>query len=345
MVKVLLFSTIFLFSYYGVEWFRRWSLRRELFDVPNERSSHTMPTPLGGGLIIVLISLTTYTLYALLIAGNFAWAYFLGAILIAAVSWLDDLYKVSIIWRFLVHAVAACLVINYVGYFDESYVTFFPATRIGEIAGLTITFLWIVWLTNAYNFMDGIDGIAGMQAVTAGIGWLIAGNLLGSGSVEFYGGVLASSSLGFLMQNWQPAKIFMGDAGSAFLGFSFAVLPLLAGREISAVSENRPFLPIAAVALVWLFVFDTVYTFIRRAANAEKVWEAHREHLYQKFVAAGFSHCLTAGLYGLISILTVSATILWIILRGAGLPLLIFLIGFQAILLLIALPIVRRNKR
>lgn len=345
MVKVFLFPTIFLLSYYGVEWFRRWSLRRQLFDVPNERSSHTTPTPLGGGVIVVLISLTAYTLYAVFIAGNFAWAYVLGAVLIAFVSWLDDLYTVSIVWRFLVHAFAAFLVINYVGYFDESYVPFFQAAKIGEIAGLTITFLWIVWLTNAYNFMDGIDGIAGMQAVTAGIGWLLVGNLLGSDSVEFYGGVLAFSSLGFLVQNWQPARIFMGDVGSAFLGFSFAVLPLLAGREIGAASENRRFLSFAAVTLVWLFIFDTVYTFFRRAANAEKVWEAHREHLYQKFVAAGFSHRLTAGLYGLISILTVVVTTLWISLGGVWQPLLIFSIGSQAILLLIVLPIVRRKRR
>jgi UDP-N-acetylmuramyl pentapeptide phosphotransferase/UDP-N-acetylglucosamine-1-phosphate transferase len=343
-VEVFLFPVIFLLSYYGVEWFRRWSLRRQLFDVPNERSSHTTPTPLGGGLVIVLISLTAYTIYAVFIAGNFAFSYVLGAVLIAAVSWLDDLYTVSIIWRFLVHALAAFLVISYVGYFDESYVQFFPATRTGEIVGVSITFLWIVWLTNAYNFMDGIDGIAGMQAVIAGIGWLLVGNLLGADSVEFYGGVLASSSLGFLVQNWQPARIFMGDAGSAFLGFSFAVLPLLGGREIDAAAGNRQFLPFAAAALVWLFIFDTVYTFFRRAANAEKVWKAHREHLYQKFVAAGFSHRLTAGLYGLFSILTVAATILWISLQGAWQPLLVFLIGFQAILLLLALPIVRRRK-
>ena len=344
MVKVFLFPTIFLLAYYGVEWFRRWSLRRKLFDVPNQRSSHTTPTPLGGGLVIVLISLTAYTLYALLIAGNFAWAYVLGAVLIAAVSWLDDLYTVSVVWRFLVHAFAAFLLINYVGYFDESYIPFFPATRIGEIAGLTITFLWIVWLTNAYNFMDGIDGIAGMQAVTAGLGWLLVGSLLGADSIGFYGGVLATSSLGFLVQNWQPARIFMGDVGSAFLGFSFAVLPLLAGREIAA-SGNRRFLPFAAIALVWLFVFDTVYTFFRRAANGEKVWKAHRGHLYQKFVAAGFSHRLTAGLYGLISVLTAAATILWIGSGGAWQPLLLFLLCFQTILLLIALPIVQRKKR
>ncbi len=304
-----------------------------------------MPTPLGGGLIIVLISLAAYTLHAVFIAENFAWAYVLGAILIALVSWLDDLYTVSIVWRFSVHAFAAILVIKYIGYFDETYIPFLQAMSQGKIVGAAITFLWLVWMTNAYNFMDGIDGIAAAQAVTAGIGWLLVGNLLGSTSAEFYSGVLAFSCLGFLMQNWQPARIFMGDVGSAFLGFSFAALPLLAGKEMSAALENRRFLPFAAVALVWLFVFDTIYTFFRRAANGEKVWEAHRGHLYQKFVAAGFSHRLTAGLYGLISVLTVLATILWISWRGAWQPLLIFLLGFQSVSLLIVLSIVQKKKR
>jgi UDP-N-acetylmuramyl pentapeptide phosphotransferase/UDP-N-acetylglucosamine-1-phosphate transferase len=100
--------------------------------------------------------------------------------------------------------------------------------------------------------MDGIDGIAGMQAITAGIGWLIIGELLGFGDVGIYGGVIAASSFGFLIHNWQPAKIFMGDVGSAFLGYSFAVLPLLAKNRSS---DNYSLLPVIAVGLVFLFVF------------------------------------------------------------------------------------------
>ncbi len=304
---------IFLISYIEVEIFRRWSLRRNLLDVPNKRSSHTSPTVRGGGLVFVLICLSIYTFYTLFITRRFQWSYLLGASVIAFISWLDDLYSISSFWRLLVHAISALLVVLTLGYFKEIYIPFYSNIDLG-IIGAVITFLWIVWLTNAYNFMDGIDGIAAMQAVTAGVGWLLIGKILGFSSMGFYGGVIAFSSLGFLIQNWQPARIFMGDVGSAFLGFSFAVLPLLAINEVELTSANKhQYLSVIAVLLVWLFIFDTIYTFVRRAVRGERVWEAHREHIYQRLVIAGFSHQSVTILYGLISILTVLSVILWVL--------------------------------
>lgn len=296
----LFYIAVFLVSFFGVELFRRWSLRRELFDVPNERSSHIKPTPRGGGLIIVIVCLTTYTILTLFVTGNFQWTYVAGSVFIAVISWLDDVYSISFVWRILVHALSALLVISDLGYFSEIYLPFFHLINISVI-GAGLTFLWIVWLTNAYNFMDGIDGIAGMQAVTAGIGWFLIGNIFNLPTVSFYGGVLAVSNIGFLIKNWQPAQIFMGDVGSAFLGYSFAVLPLLAKTENGQKNEVQLVLLPIAVLLVWLFVFDTVWTFARRAFMREKVWQAHRSHLYQKLVIARFSHQTVTLLYGLIS--------------------------------------------
>lgn len=310
-MELFIFTGVFFLSYTGVKLFRRWSLRRKLFDVPNARSSHTTPTARGGGLIIVLICLLVYAFYTSFVTGNFQKGYFCGAILIALISWLDDLYSISFVWRFVVHTFSAALIIVTLGYFQKFNIPFYSEIDIGR-AGAVITFLWIVWLTNAYNFMDGIDGIAGMQAVTAGIGWLLIGKMLGFQSTGFYGGIIAFSSLGFLIQNWQPAKIFMGDVGSAFLGYSFAVLPLLAINEIGQTSENGGFMFLIALLLIWLFVFDTVFTFIRRILDGERVWEAHRRHIYQRFVIAGFSHQIVTGVYGLISILTIFMTILWL---------------------------------
>ena len=178
--------------------------------------------------------------------------------------------------------------------------------------GAVLTFLWIVWLTNAYNFMDGIDGIAGTQALTAGIGWFVIGGISDFPLTGFYGGIIAFSTLGFLVLNWQPAKIFMGDVGSAFLGFTFAVMPLLARREFNLTTKNSSDcsnLWVLGIVLVWLFVFDTVFTFIRRAVKKEKVWEAHRSHLYQRLVIKGFSHQTVTIIYGLISALTIFATV------------------------------------
>jgi len=344
MTALILYIPIVLLSYAGVEIFRRWSLSRNLLDIPNQRSSHTIPTPRGGGLVIVINCLVVYSIYTLWITGNFNWGYALGAILIAGVSWLDDLYSVAFVWRFCVHAAAALLAIFSTGYFREFYVPLFHSSIENESVGLIFTFLWIVWLTNAYNFMDGIDGIAGIQAFAAGIGWLIIGNLLGADANGFYGGVIAASTLGFLIQNWQPAKIFMGDVGSAFLGYTFAVLPLLVEREIAAGSTNRQLLPLAAIFLNWLFIFDTVYTFIRRLLRREKVWQAHRGHIYQKFVSAGFSHQTISCLYGGVSLVTVSVTIFWVINRKIWESSLILFVIFQSIGILICLYLIGKNS-
>ena len=295
-------------TYTGILLFIRWSLRRNLFDVPNERSSHTVPTPRGGGLIIVIVCLTAYTVSTIFLKGSFSWCYLLGAFLVAAVSWLDDLYKVSVIWRFFIHALSASLVIYGLGYFDALHIPPVGSFSVGAF-GIILTFLWIVWLTNAYNFMDGIDGIAGVQALTAGIGWFLVGSLFGLDTTAIYGGILAFSAIGFLIHNWQPAKIFMGDVGSAFLGFTFACLPFLARNENAA---NGAIMPLIAILLVWFFVFDSVFTFIRRLLKKQKVWTAHREHLYQKMVIAGRTHAFVAGLYGILSLILVISLIFWL---------------------------------
>lgn len=345
MFEIFLFSIITIFSYLGVERFRRWSLRRNLFDIPNERSSHTIPTPRGGGLIIVLISLTFYSIYTLSQTGTFVWAYIVGAVLVAGVSWLDDLYTISFIWRFCVHIAAALLIIFSVGYFGEIFIPFVKQTAGSEVGGLILTFLWIVWLTNAYNFMDGIDGIAGIQAFSAGIGWLIIGKLFGADSTGFYGGVIAFTCLGFLIQNWQPAKIFMGDVGSAFLGYTFAVLPLLFESEVGATFQNPQLLPLSAIFLNWLFIFDTIYTFIRRLIKRERFWDAHRGHLYQKLVSEGYAHQTIAGMYGVISILTVLTTVLWLRTPKNWEMVLFLMIGFQSVGILLVLYLKRKRNR
>ena len=295
----------FLITAGGVELFRRWSVRRKLLDIPNERSSHTAPTPRGGGLVIVFVCLIFYSIYCLSVTHSFLYGYVAGAILIALVSWLDDLYDVSFIWRIVVHSTAGVMVLLSSGGFAEVP---FPNGMATTLYGtkFLLTWLWIVWLTNAYNFMDGIDGIAGMQAVTAGIGWLIVGAMLGFNDIGFYGGIIAFSGLGFLIHNRQPAKIFMGDVGSAFLGYTFAVMPFL--TEFKNNVNYQYLLPVAVV-LVLLFVSDTVLTLIRRLVRGEKFWQAHRSHLYQQMVISGYSHNAVTALYSLGSVLIIAVLI------------------------------------
>lgn len=302
MMEVFIFSIVLLLSYFGVEKFRRWSLKKRIVDVPNERSSHVAPTPRGGGLVFVVISLAFYAASGLFENNNFRWSYLCGAVLVAAVSWLDDLFSVKTIPRFLVHGVAAFLIVYADGYWREIDSPFFHGTFEFGAAGAILTFCWIVGLTNAYNFMDGIDGIAATQAFTAGVGWLIVGNFFGSAHAALYGGVLAFACLGFLIHNRQPAKIFMGDVGSAFLGYTFAVLPILAKTEKASNAAQDSVFPLIGILLVWFFVFDAFYTFIRRLLKKNKVWRAHREHLYQRMVAKGFSHTAVTAVYGLFSL-------------------------------------------
>jgi len=271
---------------------RRYALRKELIDIPNERSSHTQPTPRGGGLAIVLGTLCGLLTYGLLFFVEYRFLllfYAFGVGLIATVSWFDDLQTLPNRVRFAVHSLAAILAIIGLGYWDELSVPLLGQVHLGWV-GLPITFLWIVGLTNAYNFMDGIDGIAGGQAVVAGLGWAIIGGLMNLPLLGAVGALLAVTSLGFLFHNWPPARIFMGDVGSAFLGYSFACLAII------GASKDPP-LAIAGVLLVWPFVFDTIFTFFRRLKKRENVFSAHRSHLYQRLVISGYSHRSVTLLY------------------------------------------------
>ncbi len=331
MIEIIIFLVVFILSYFGVEKFRQWSLDKQIVDVPNQRSSHAAPKPRGGGLIFVSIALFFYAVLTLFFRGNFEWSYFVGALLVALVSWIDDLFSISFLIRFAVHTFAASIVIWDIGFFREIYLPFFGQTNFG-ILGAVLTLFWIIWLTNAYNFMDGIDGIAGMQAVTAGLGWFFVGKILGVDELSIYGGILAFSCLGFLIHNWDPARIFMGDVGSAFLGFTFAVLPLLGKRNNY---EFSLILPVIAVLLLWLFVFDSVLTFFRRLFKKHKVWEAHREHIYQKLVIKGYSHKFVTILYGLNSAIILGYVVTWLLFGRNFLWLVMLPVAIQSIGILI----------
>ncbi len=298
-------------AYGGVAYMRRWAAQRML-DIPNERSSHTQPTPRGGGLLIVLVTLVGLWLATPLLGiGGLTpalAAFSLGAALIAWVSWRDDLRPVSNRVRFGAHAAGALMVLLFVGYWRSVELPLLPLLPIGWL-GIPLTFLWLAGLTNAYNFMDGIDGLAGGQAVVAGLGWLALGQLVELPLVSLLGVLVAGSSLGFLGHNWPPARIFMGDVGSAFLGFTLATLAVLGG-----LADAR--LPVAGVLLLWPFVFDTTFTLLRRWRRGENIFAAHRSHLYQRLVIAGWRHRTVTLLYLGLALLGVGLALAWV----GGLP-------------------------
>ena len=292
-----LFAVALVLSYLSVNGMRYFAEHHQILDVPNERSSHTVSVPRGAGLVIVVVTLLGVWLYVWwnpVVARSSLLAFTVGAVLIAAVSWLDDLRSQPNWVRFAIHSVGALLAIYGFGYIPVSSILNADQSGFGWL-GFIITFFWIVGLTNAYNFMDGIDGIAGGQAVVAGLGGAALGWLTEQPLMIVFGLLIAASSLGFLFHNWPPASIFMGDVGSAFLGYSFAVLPLIFN---SRVDQRRGLgSMLAAMLLVWPFVFDTILTFLRRLRLGENVFSAHRSHLYQRLVIVGYTHQFVSLLY------------------------------------------------
>ena len=295
MLELTIFLLTLLTSHAGIVIYRCWSERKGILDVPNVRSSHTTPTPRGGGIVIAGVCLAGYFLVEYLSGSRVSWGYIVGSLLIVGISWLDDLRSISALARLLCHTAAALLIIADAGpirLFEVPLVS--GVVTFGVIAPI-LTTVWIVWLVNAYNFMDGIDGIAGSQALIAGIGWTFAAFFADAIGVYYFGLIIAAASLGFLLHNWQPAKIFMGDTGSAFLGFTFAALPIIAAAEKPVYSAR---FALISVIFVWFFLFDSVFTLISRILKGRQVWIPHREHLYQRLIQAGKSHAFVASIYG-----------------------------------------------
>ncbi len=316
----------------GVAALRRWG-ERHLLDIPNERSSHVRPTPRGGGLGIVAAVAVGWGAMAFAVPGARVWPLAAAALVVAAVSLVDDLRTIGSGLRFGVHALAAALVLWGYGVPTVLAVPFWTAAVPLAFAAALLLF-WCVGLTNVYNFMDGIDGIAGAQAVVAGAAWAIAGVWLGVPLVAVTGAAVAAGSAGFLAHNWPPARIFMGDVGSAFLGFVFAALVVVAA--VGAPPEVGGRVPLAALLFVWPFAFDAAFTMARRARRGENLLEAHRSHLYQRQVIAGRGHAATSGLYAALAAIAAAAGLLW--LRGAyasGSIALAVLVGVAAVLLIV----------
>jgi UDP-N-acetylmuramyl pentapeptide phosphotransferase/UDP-N-acetylglucosamine-1-phosphate transferase len=286
------FLLLTILSYLGVWIIRRYAEKRQLLDHPNERSSHSMPTPRGGGLAIVLIVTGTGLWFVRSAGWSPYLVYLICGLVIAFLGWRDDTHSLSPRVRFAVQALVAAASIWGLGYFESVTIPLFGKLQLGAV-GILITFLWIIGLTNAYNFMDGIDGIGGGVAFAAGLGWaLLTSNIpyLANSFVFWIALAIAAGSLGFLGHNWHPAKIFMGDVASTFLGYSFAVMPLLA-------SDQEGDALMLGTLLLWTFIMDAGVTFIRRALNREKLLFGHRDHVYQRLVIGGYSHARISALY------------------------------------------------
>ena len=265
----------FAFAMIATGLMRRYALQKELLDVPNPRSSHSSPTPRGGGVAIVaaFLGAVLALAFAEQLTGKIVVALLAGGGTIALVGFLDDRRALPASVRFAVHVAAAGLVVGLLGGIPERALANWGLH--GVWIGAAFAILALVWTTNLFNFMDGIDGIAGSEAAfIAGAGAWINWRHGGDAGLTVAMLCLAAASLGFLRWNWPPARIFMGDVGSGFIGFSLAGLGL-AASTMGAV-------PIEAwVILAGVFLVDATVTLIRRIARGDRWFEAHRIHAYQ----------------------------------------------------------------
>jgi len=254
---------------------RRYALARSLLDIPNARSSHAVPMPRGGGLAIVvtfLLLLPAATAFGA-VPATVCWGLSGAGALVALVGFVDDHGHIAARWRLLVHFAAAAWGLFWLGGMPP--IALFGQVLVPGWLSLGLGLLGLVWLLNLYNFMDGIDGIAGVEAVTVCAGALVIERVAAPGGD---GGLVAAllgiSVLGFLFWNFPRARIFMGDAGSGFIGL---LLGLNAIRSGWAGAE----LLWCWLILLGVFIVDATVTLIRRGVRGETIYEAHRSHAYQ----------------------------------------------------------------
>ena len=269
-------------------WAATWAVLRclirfQIYDRPNARSSHDLPRPRGGGLALVPVLLIAWIAAVAWFgaAPPGLWVVIPAAAVLAGVSWIDDLKNLPVALRLAVQA----LVVGFgVATFGETGLVF-QGLLPPFLDRLAAALMWL-WFVNLFNFMDGIDGIAGVEAGSLGIGLVLAGAIAGwPGPGLALPALLAAAILGFLAWNWAPAKLFLGDVGSVPLGY-------LLGWLLLSAAANGAWA--AALILPLYYLADATITLIKRALRGAKVWRAHREHFYQRAVQGGASHAWVA---------------------------------------------------
>jgi UDP-N-acetylmuramyl pentapeptide phosphotransferase/UDP-N-acetylglucosamine-1-phosphate transferase len=252
-------------------------------DQPNHRSLHAIPVPRSGG-----VGILVGVLVGLVVAAP-TWPLIAGLLLLVAISWLDDRHSLPVVMRFASHFFAAGLAV--------------VAGIAPDWGGweLPLVLLFIVWMTNLYNFMDGANGLAGGMALFGFGAYAAAAGLAGEIEFAIFSACIAAAAAGFLIFNFDPARIFMGDIGSIPLGFLAATLGL--------DGLHRGIWPLWFPLLVFApFIVDATVTLMRRAWRRERIWQAHREHYYQRLVRSGWSHRkLALHEYGLMAAVAASA--------------------------------------
>ncbi len=246
-------------------------LGKSMADIPNDRSSHTQVTPRGGGIGFIvafaIMSIVTREIYPL----PLPW-FWLSLAPLIIVGILDDRYNISSLVRYFVQLGTATIIVPQLHAFPQPWLISFGT--VGAIFAIGLTIIGITAGINFYNFMDGLDGLVSGVTVVQ-LGFLAVWN----DRPELW--LLVAALLGFIYWNWAPAKIFMGDAGSTFLGATIAIVLLAPTDPIRAWTALTITLPL---------IGDAIYTIIRRLQRGENITQAHRSHIYQRLQQSGLSH-------------------------------------------------------
>jgi Fuc2NAc and GlcNAc transferase len=311
-IPFLVFAVVFcgaaVCSWFGVGALAR--LTRDMVDIPNDRSSHSTPTPRGGGLAVAVVSLAVVAFQWLNMGleRRVALPLVVGGTLVALIGWLDDRRSLPALVRAIVHTFAASITVLSATILVKTGERPVPSGfLLPSHVGALLAVLALVWLINLYNFMDGIDGMAGSQAVFTSVAGAIVVVRGGDRELGLSLVGLAGAALGFVYWNWMPARIFLGDVGSGYLGYFFgAVAVMTEARSSGAVSSY-----------VWLtllapFVVDATLTLLRRVARGDRWYDAHRSHAYQRLVQSGWSHARVSA-----SVVAVNVCLLPIVLLAS----------------------------
>ena len=287
-MSLILVLGLLLACFLSAQWitgrFYRSGVAQKILDVPNPRSSHVVATPRGGGVAIVLTTLSALVILGSVGAANSALLTGIlgGGALVALIGFADDRAHIAPRWRLLGHLIAALWVVAWLHGLPSLPVLGF-SVDLGWM-GYVLAAIYLVWILNLTNFMDGIDAIAGVEVISVCLGGAVLYLMAVPNSTQWIPPlVLASATLGFLVWNWPPAKIFMGDGGSGFLGLMLAALSLQA-----AWVEPRLFW--SWVVLLGVFVVDATVTLFLRVSRGEKFYEAHRSHAYQHAAQKAGAH-------------------------------------------------------
>lgn len=283
-VDLLTFVAALLASVAMVGLVRQYALRRDVLDHPGERSSHSTPTPRGGGAGLLAAWLLVLV-PSLAMGWPGSWpllAAFAGVVAVAVIGWIDDHGGLAVRLRLAAHAAAACALLPLVLLPDAV-----PAWS------LPVTVAWwsfcAIAAANVVNFIDGIDGLIGLTALIYGL--FAAGTGAPGGAASGCGLALAGAAAGFLFWNWSPARIFLGDVGSSAMGFVFVTVGVLLMRETGR-GIILTFLPL------WPIVLDASATLVQRWRRKEPLTQAHRSHLYQRLANGEWGHARVSLLYG-----------------------------------------------